>query len=279
MLPTLIADSGSTKTDWAILSEGKTLIQCQTQGINPYMLSDQQIESILLNELVTQLKNHTPQNIQFYGAGCRDQQIPRIKQLLQNAFPKACSIQVHSDLLGAARALCGNKPGIACILGTGSNSCFYDGKDIKENISPLGYILGDEGSGAVLGKRLIGDILKKQLPPEICQDFTETYNLSSENIIQQVYRQPLPNRFLAQFTHFLKKHEKHPKIHQLIEEEFSRFLTRNVVAYNQPQLSVNFIGSIAYHFADILREALQKNNLKAGKILRAPFEQIENLKK
>ena len=195
----LIADSGSTKTDWCIGSS----FTIQTKGINPFHQSEEVIQQILTNELLPQMPEEVLIDaIYFYGAGCTPEKSPIIQRTLSHCFPQ-CTIEVNSDLLGAARALCGKSPGIACILGTGSNSCFYDGQQITSNVSPLGYILGDEGSGAVLGKRLVGDCLKKQLPEHICHSFLDTFGLTPAQIIEKVYRQPQANRFLASLTPFL----------------------------------------------------------------------------
>ncbi len=272
----LIADSGSTKTDWALILDGKTVLTCKTQGINPFMLSDEQLALILEDELAPRLLGHRPKAVRFYGAGCRDAQSERVKQHLEQILA-GTSASVYSDLLGAARALCGNSPGIACILGTGSNSCLFNGQEIEENVSPLGFILGDEGSGAVLGKRLLGDVLKKQLPGELCRAFDEKYDLSPATIIEHVYRKTFPNRFLARFTHFLKENEQHPAIRALLFDEFTRFVKRNVLAYNRPDLPVSFVGSIAWHFSGILQKVLDKYSMKSGIIIKSPFDRLENL--
>lgn len=271
----LIADSGSTKTDWLLL-KGNAQIQIRTQGINPFMLDRKDISEIILTELLPELSEISPATVHFYGAGCRGEQIRLLEDILRSFFPQA-EIEVASDMLGAARALCGKNEGIACILGTGENTCLFDGKSITENIPPLGFILGDEGSGAVLGKRLIGDILKKQLPENICNDFFAEYGLSTDEIIKRVYKSPLPNRFLASFTFFLHKHKEDKDIQQLIIDEFCRFFKRNVATYRRPDLPVHFIGSIAVHFNNELKAAAERTGFIIGRTHKSPLEHPELL--
>ncbi len=176
-------------------------------------------------------------------------------------------------MLGAARSLCGNHSGIACILGTGSNSCFYDGEKIVSNVSPLGFILGDEGSGASLGKKLLSDILKNQLPKEIKDDFFSDYQQTPAEILENVYRRPFPNRYLAQFTVFLVKHISNPLISDLVESSFDEFISRNVIQYRDYKSNkVFFTGSVAYYFRNSLEKVIQKWNLDLGTIIQSPME-------
>ena len=266
----LIADSGSTKTDWCIGSS----FTIQTKGINPFHQSEEVIQQILNNELLPQLPEEVLIDaIYFYGAGCTPEKSPIIQRTLSHCFPQ-CTIEVNSDLLGAARALCGKSPGIACILGTGSNSCFYDGHQITSNVSPLGYILGDEGSGAVLGKRLVGDCLKKQLPEHICHSFLDTFGLTPAQIIEKVYRQPQANRFLASLTPFLSEHRETPEIHQLLVSCFIDFFQRNVWQYDYRQHSVHFVGSIAWHFQEEVKEAAQASGIETGLFIKNPIDNL-----
>lgn len=268
---TLIADSGSTKTDWCM--ENTPIIH--TQGINPFHQSAEYIEHILTDELLPQLqKDIIIRDIHFYGAGCTPEKSVILKTILANHFPES-SIEVQSDLLGAARALCGNAPGIACILGTGSNSCYYDGKQIISNISPLGFILGDEGSGAVLGKRLVGDCLKNQLPEDVCATFLQTFNLTLAEIIDKVYRQPQANRFLASLTPFLSTHRTIPQIHNLLVSSFKDFFQRNVMQYRYQDTQVHFVGSIGWHFQEEVKEAAQALHIKTGKFIQSPIEELQ----
>lgn len=183
------------------------------------------------------------------------------------------TIEAHSDLLGAARALFGEREGIACILGTGSNSCYYNGREIKDHVSPLGYILGDEGSGAVLGRHLIGDVLKHQLPRELCDRFLDEYNLTSNAIIRRVYKEPSPNRFLASVTPFLLKNIEEPAIHRLVLNEFKSFFVRNVAQYDRYRvLPVSFVGSIAYLYRSVLDEAAAALDATVDTVIKTPME-------
>ncbi len=269
----LIADSGSTKTDWCLCNEGTPILAVQTQGINPYHQTEEAIELVLAGELLPQL-TRLPDSLHviFYGAGCaNDTACGRVREAMQRVLA-ADDITIHSDLLGAARALCGHEEGIACVLGTGSNSCLFDGKDIVANVPPLGYILGDEGSSAVLGRRLVGDCLKNQLPEAVRNEFLAEYNLTQETILEKVYRQPLANRFLASLTPFLSKHREVPEVHTLLVESFVDFFVRNVKQYRRPWLPIHFVGSIANAFKAELKEAAESLGMELGCILKSPME-------
>jgi N-acetylglucosamine kinase-like BadF-type ATPase len=274
----LIADSGSTKTDWCLCNKSAILRHIQTQGINPYHQSEEDIENVLRDELLPQMRTQecsdqgSQLSITFYGSGCANETAcNRIKEALRKVLDTG-DITVHSDLLGAARALCGHEEGIACVLGTGSNSCLYNGKEIIANTPPLGYILGDEGSSAVLGRRLVGDCLKSQLPEAIRDELLTEYNLTPEIILEKVYRQPLANRFLASLTPFLSKHKEVPEVHKLLVESFTDFFVRNVKQYRRPWLPIHFVGSIAYAFSAELREAAESLGMELGTIMRSPME-------
>ncbi len=265
----IIADSGSTNTIWQVINK-KDSRTIRTRGINPFHLNKSEIISLLKEDWP---KEEFPiSSIYFYGAGCT----PEKKEVLFDAlssFFNIVNIEIHSDLTAAAHALCQHQPGIACILGTGSNSCFYDGKNIISQVSPLGYILGDEGSGAVLGKILIGDILKKQLPDEIIEDFFTTYHLHPSEILEQVYRKPLANVYLATFTSFIAKHISHEEMNQLVKKEFVRFFERNIMQYKSAHLyPIHFTGSIAFVFKDIIYSITEEKGLTLGNILQSPME-------
>ncbi len=268
----IIADSGSTKTDWCI---GNTKTDCQivqTGGINPFHQSSDEIGRVIASTLVPQLGDTTEfTDIYFYGAGCIPEKSHIVKQALLQSFPKA-DISVESDLLGAAHALCGTSAGIACILGTGSNSCAYNGEKITANISPLGYILGDEGSGAVLGKRLVGDCLKHQLPDDLCRKFLDEYKLTPAMILDKVYRQPLANRFLASLTPFLSEHRQRAEIHALLVSCFNDFFRRNVMQYEYQGIPAHFTGSIAFYFQEEVKEAARELNVLTENFLKSPME-------
>ncbi len=267
----LIADSGATKTDWCFGHDHTDARIVQTQGINPFHQPKEQIARTLQEELLPQLEDAANiSHIYFYGAGCTPEKSVIVNKELQNLFPGA-DIHVQSDLSGAARALCGKEQGIACILGTGSNSCEYDGEKITANVSPLGYILGDEGSGAFLGKRLAADCLKHQLPEHICQAFLEETGLTPADIIEKVYRQPQANRFLASLTPFLSRHREEPEIHTLLVDCFSDFLRRNVMQYAYQGVEVHFTGSIAWYFQEEVKKAAEILNIRTGKFIKNPI--------
>lgn len=267
----LIADSGSTKTDWCLAENGKSLLKMKTQGINPYMQDGDVIEKIIVDELLPQIGDAILTDIYFYGAGCTPEKIGIVGSALKMAFPDA-EISVGSDMLGAARALCGHRAGIACILGTGSNSCLYDGTMIIENTPSLGFILGDEGSGAYIGKRFIGDCLKKQIPENLCEEFLIKYELNANIIINKVYRTPLPNRFLASICPFISEHKDVKEVHDLLIDSFHQFLHRNVSHYNKPKNKINFIGSIAHYFREEIEEAARAEGMAIGKIMQSPIK-------
>ena len=272
----LIADSGSTKTDWCLCNKGASILRIQTQGINPYHQTEEAIEQVLFDELLPQLteSSNISKSLQviFYGAGCANESAcNRVKEAIHKVLG-VTDITIHSDLLGAARALCGHDEGIACVLGTGSNSCLYNGKEIIANIPPLGYILGDEGSSAVLGRRLVGDCLKKQLPEALRDEFLTEYELTQEIILEKVYRQPLANRFLASLTPFLSKHRDVPEVHKILVESFVDFFVRNVKQYRRPWLPIHFVGSIANAFNSEVKEAAESLGMELGTIMQSPME-------
>lgn len=269
----LIADSGSTKTEWCVCTKGEVLQHIFTQGINPFHQSSDEIKSII-HDMTTQLKEtHSIHHIEFYGAGCAlPEKIAIVTHAFQELFPQCTDINVSSDLLGAAIATCGDQAGIACILGTGSNSCQFDGKHIVKNTPSLGYILGDEGSGSALGRALVSDCLKGQLPAHICQSFLTENQLDQSIILERVYRQPLANRFLASLTPFLHKHRNEPTIHTLLTNQFKLFFKRNILSAYDITLPIHFIGSIAYYFREELTEVSTSYGLRIGCILQAPME-------
>ncbi len=257
----LIADSGSTKTSWRL---GDRAIE--TIGLNPVRDSQEEICRI-----VGTLPQASVSQVFFYGAGCIPPYKDAIANALQQHYPMA-TVNIESDMLGAARATCGNEEGITGILGTGSNSCLYDGKTITQNISPLGYILGDEGSGAVLGRTLVGDALKGQLGSELRERFLERFQLTPQLIIERVYRQPMPNRFLASLVPFLQENREHPAIHRLLIEQFRRYLQRNIAAYSRPDLPVHLVGGIASAYQPEIRQAAAQEGLRLGRIIKNPTE-------
>lgn len=267
----LIADSGSTSTNWVLVEHGKSVQSLFTPGINPFYQTPEEIAGEIAT-LTLNVKPSSVKAIYFYGAGCVADKIEMVKQAIAQSFTQS-QIYVESDLVAAARGLLQHEAGIACILGTGSNSCFYDGKDIVSNVSPLGFILGDEGSGAVLGKKFIADCLKNQLPEDLKNKFLTTFGLTANDIINHVYRKPFPNRYLAQFTPFLAENMAEPAIYNLIFDSFTDFFVRNVMQYpNFDEYPVSFVGSIAYYFKDILEVVAFELGITLGEIKQSPLE-------
>ena len=267
----LIADGGSTKTDWCLAEDRKVLRRIKAGGINPVFQTDEELRHAT-EDVARQLEDVHPEAIRFYGAGCIPTQTERVKCALKQAFTGTENVEAGSDMLGAARGLCGHQAGIACILGTGSNSCFYDGENIVANVSPLGFILGDEGSGAVLGKLLVGSLLKNQLTPGLKEEFLAAYALTPADIIERVYRRPLPNRFLASLSPFLAAHLEDAGVHQLVLDAFRDFLRRNVMQYDWQAHDVHCCGSIAFHYKKILAEAAVSLGIRIGQIIQSPME-------
>jgi len=271
----LIADSGSTKTAWKLigkLTEDKTI---KTSGINPFFRSEEDIfeelESLLLPETGNEINE-----IYFYGTGIINaEKGDIIKRALNQLYPDA-KIETYSDVLGAARALFGDKEGIACILGTGSNVCLYDGEKITDGVSPLGFILGDEGSGAVMGRKLLGDYFKEVMPKNLRDDFAKRYNLTREEALNRVYRSDKPNQFLAQFTPFLSAHKNSAYCHEFVQRNFMEFFERNVSHIPKyTNYPIGFIGSVAYHFSQILNTTAHYFGYEQTTIIKEPIDGLE----
>ena len=288
----LIADSGSTKTDWTLLNpsdrDGNGVIATfHTQGITPIHQTPEQIRQIIGQELVQQLSSfprarlidsgvlETPLlsnlNIVFYGSGCTPVHAPHMRQLLMSVLSTQ-NVEVYSDLMGAARALCQQEEGIACILGTGANSCLYDGQAIVQNTPALGYILGDEGSGAALGCRFLNALYKGALSEEIKADFESSTGLTLTDVIERVYHEPMANRFLASLSEFIHRHLDDEAVRQLVIDNFRDFFRKNIVPYRRPDLPVSFVGSVAWHYQNELREAAAAEEFVVGTILQSPIE-------
>ena len=265
----LIADSGTTKTEWCMITDSGISETVITSGINPFYQEAENISGILQKEFFTAKKFSA---VHFYGAGCINEEKQNIvKKAILQVFDTE-SIYIGSDLLAAARSLCQDQPGVACILGTGSNSCYYNGNEIVSNVSPLGFILGDEGSGAVLGKKLVGDILKKQLSEFLINDFFDTYKTTAIEILENVYKKPFPSRYLAGYAKFLSKNIKYSEIEQLVISSFREYVTRNLLKYPEiNMIPIHFTGSIAFHFEAQLRKVIQEQNLILGNIEQAPM--------
>ena len=273
----LIADSGSTKTDW-VLTDGTGMVaQFQTQGINPFHQTEDDIRHILQEELLPQTTPYASRlasglTVHFYGSGVRPELEPLMERLLKSALPQATAVDAHGDLLAAARAVCGDAEGIACILGTGANSCLYDGCNIVCNTPPLGYVLGDEGSGAVLGISFLNALYKGFLPTSLVSDFESEFQMTMADVIARVYRQPMANRFLASLSPFISRHLDEPGVNALVVDNFRRFFRRNLVQYERADLPVGFVGSIASYYEPQLRQAAEAEGIVVGKIVKSPME-------
>ena len=267
----LIADCGSTKTDW-VLHNGEGIVsRIYTQGFNPTLQSAEDIYEILVDELNSKISPDTPKKIFFYGAGCAYETANnRMRTALEHYFTTR-DIEINSDLLAAARALCGHEEGIACILGTGSNSCLFDGEKITDNTPSLGYILGDEGSGAHLGRQLVSDCIKKQLSNDLRQKFLTQYNLDIASILERVYHTPLPNRWLASFTPFLYENKENPEIKMLLKHCFTQFFQRNTMIYRRSWLPIHVIGGVGMNFATEIKETAESLGLSIGNIVESPM--------
>ena len=269
----LIADGGSTKCDWALVDEN-TELYIKTDGMNPYFASPEQIEHTIKKQLLRKLPKDSITQIDrvcFFGAGCREDKYDYLKDNLQKWLPKA-EISVEGDMKGAALALLGRERGIACILGTGSASCLYDGIQIVEFAQSLGYILGDEGSGATMGKTLVADYFKYQMPEPIRGKFFKKYKLTPQALNEAVYRGATPNRFLASFAPFLSKNIAEPYIYNLVFDSFMDFMGRNITQYTDfQQEKISFCGSIAYYFSDVLEVVVGEFGMEIGKIIKSPI--------
>jgi N-acetylglucosamine kinase-like BadF-type ATPase len=268
----LIADSGATKCEWCLIDGGKKK-KILTTGISPYFLNTEQIEQLLLKSLVPKLKDAVVEEVHFYGTGLSNKNnVLILKTVLKKIFRKA-KIAVETDLTAAARALCGRDKGIACILGTGSNSCFYDGKKITKNSPGIGYILGDEGSGAYLGKKVIQYFLYQTFDEELMTSFQKRFLVEPIDILENVYKKPLANRYLASFAIFLAENRGHYMIENIIEDGLNDFFFTHIYKYKESWTHpINFIGSIAFGFKDVLKELCNSYELELGKVQKAPMK-------
>ncbi len=269
---TLIADSGSTKCEWCFLGGRKPLI-VETQGASPYFLNRDQLVALFRSELLPALKKRLPDKIFFYGTGCVEKQNQAlVKSALRLVFPDA-AVEVTHDLMGAARALCGDEKGVAAILGTGCNSASYNGRRIILNSPGLGYVLGDEGSGAYLGKMVIQHYLYDTFDAELKKRFYRRFGVNAGDILDAVYRKPLPNRYIASFTLFLAENRGHYMIENIIEDGLDDFFFTHLRRYPESEkYPVHFTGSVAYGFRDIIKELCNRYGWTAGKIIRKPMD-------
>ena len=268
----LIADSGATKAEWCLLENRRKKI-IFTQGISPYFLNAEQIHNLLLKELCPNLKKSKVDEVYYYGTGCANPANAKlVKTAIQKTFPGAW-VEVTHDLMAAARSLCGNQKGIASILGTGSNSCYYNGKKIVKNSPGLGYVLGDEGSGAYLGKKVLQYYLYETFDEELTLKFEKRFNTTTIEILENVYKKPLPNRYLAGFAIFLAENRGHYMIENIIEDGLNDFFFNHLKRYKETSsLPVSFVGSIAYGFKDVLQQLCQTYKFELGRVIKNPME-------
>ncbi len=268
----LIADSGATKCEWCLIS-GTKKKKIFTQGISPYFLSEADIVALLQKELLPKLKNAVVDEVYYYGTGLGNiTNVKLVRRALKKLFPVA-GIEANTDLLGAARALCGNDKGVACILGTGSNSCYYNGKKIVRNSPGLGYVLGDEGSGAYLGKKVIQHYLYNIFDEDLKARFNATFTTTAHDILERVYKMPQPNRYLASFTVFLAENRGHYMVENIIEDGINDFFFNHLYKYRESWLyPISFAGSVAYGFQDVLQELCSTYELELGKVLKQPMD-------
>ena len=269
----LIADSGSTKTDWVFTNANR---ECsfQSAGINPFYQTAEEIIPVLEKEVVPNLIGEVDK-IYFFGAGCADEKTSKpVFDALTKCVSSASIIEVASDMLGAARGLCAHEPGLACILGTGANNAYYDGANIVRSIGSLGFWLGDEGSGSYLGKTLVVHFLQNELPADLHESFANQYpHLNRLSVLDNAYKKPYPNRYFASFSTFIAAYREHPFLQNLIENAFTLFVEKYICKHKEAEtVPVHFTGSIAFYYQDILKTVLEKKGLRPGRILRSPLE-------
>ena len=272
----LIADSGSTKTDWRLVTADGKATAIQTDGVNPYYQTTEQIADTLTTQLVPQLGGATVSDVFFYGTGCTGPTVNYVvSDALRMVLPGLQTVAVNSDMLGAARGAMGHARGIVCILGTGANACCYDGSQITRGIQSLGFWLGDEGSGGYLGKTLVRDFFQQRLPTDLHDAFQAQYALDRPTLLENAYQKPYPNRYFAAFTPFLSENITHPHIVGLVTDAFTLFLTTYVKRFPEAnEWPVHFVGSIAYYFAGPLHQAVAQTGLIMGDIVKAPAERL-----
>ncbi len=272
MAVTLIADSGATKAEWCLVNN-KNKQTIFTQGISPYFLSSEQIELLLQKELLGQLNKTRVDELYYYGTGCANpENAESVKKALLRLFP-AAKIVVHTDLMAAARSVCGHEKGIACILGTGSNSCYYNGKKIIRNSPGLGYVLGDEASGAYLGKKVLQHYLYHTFDEDLRSRFDAHFVTTPVEILDSIYKKPLPNRYLATFTMFLAENRGHYMVENIIEDGLNDFFFIHLCKYAEIwKHPVSFVGSVAKGFSDVITQLCSSYEFELGTILKNPME-------
>lgn len=272
----IIADGGSTKTNWCLLDDNNKKIYFNTEGYNPYFVDSNYIVSSLRKGLPNDLPLDKIKEVNYYGAGVHNEEKAQIvADAFKVLFPNA-KIEIGHDLLAAARALLGRKPGFAAILGTGTNTCIYDGEKIVHNINSAAYILGDEGSGSYIGKKLLTDFIRGLMPEDVAKVFYETYKLTPDEIMDNVYTKPLANRFCASFSKFVYDNNVNIEYtRKIVDDAFEAFFANLVSKYpNYQDYTFNCIGSVAYNFRNVLEEKANQYGMQVGKILRSPIDDL-----
>ncbi len=270
-----IADGGSTKVDWRIMFNGRDAYTFSSKGYNPFFWKSDAVTKDLMSTLPAALDPNAIEEVHFYGSGCSDQSRCEIIEIaFRKVFPKA-KILVEHDLLASARATCGISPGIACILGTGSNSCEYDGNDISDNVTNLGFMIGDEGSGGQLGKKIVTSYFYREMPLVLREKLEADYNMEKTYVLDKIYVEKSPNVYLAKFSKFCSNNKTHPFIQKLAKSAFNEFVERHVLKYKEHKTyPIHFIGSVAYHFKPILQEVIEAHDLKMGMVIKKPIDNL-----
>ncbi len=269
----IIAESGSTKTTWVFINDSKVIKTENTLGYNPYYYDIEILTSIIENEILPNVVSKEIVDIYYYGSGCStEHNCNKVRNAFRQFF-NSSFITVNHDLSGAATALLGNNKGIACILGTGSNACLWDGCNIIKNVPSVGYLLGDEGSGTYLGKKILKGILEEKAPSEIIESYYSEYRTGFEDVMKRIYGSQQPNRIFSDLSKFAGKHSDNLWIIDQVKTSFEDFIHNHIEYYDgYRELEICFTGSVAYYYRDILREVFKNNNLKTGKILKEPIE-------
>jgi len=271
----LVADSGSTKTEWCLVTAGGEKTSCFTDGLNPYYHTPESIEAILREKLIPEIGTDSVPEIHFYGAGCTgDDRSVMLGGVLKKVFGAAL-VEVQSDVLGAVRAVCGHKRGIAGILGTGANTCLYDGEKIIDNVPVLGFILGDEGSAGYFGRKLLQGYFYREMPGDLKSEMEKKYDMNRSTILENVYKKEHPNRYVAGFARFAGEHASHPYIKSIMRVGFTEAVERHILKYEgAKQIQVGFVGSVAYFHSDLLRSILLEKGLQPGLIIKNPMQNL-----
>jgi len=271
----IVADSGSTKTDWRIYDKFHGTREIQTIGLNPYFVTPHDILNVLTKELDPFINRDHVKDVFFYGAGCtHNDKVLEIESALSDFFTVA-NIIVESDLLGTARALCNHSPGIVAILGTGSNSCIFNGNEITEQLLSLGYMLGDEGSGAVLGRKILKAYFSGKMPVELVNLFKQNYKVDPEIVLEQIYRKPFPNRYLASFVSFAIEHLNNSWMNEILHGHLQEFFQEIILIYpNYKDYKLFFSGSLAWYLKPILEQICRDYGISAGKFVQQPIDDL-----